>query len=168
VSERTALYRLFDAKNTLLYIGISKRFGVRWQQHAKVQPWWPQVDHQTVHWHPDRETAEAAEVAAIKSERPLHNVMHAVAAPQARSTLRELKHSSPVLAKVAITGSRLQRHQRENAAHIADVLAALKAGHRPTDVTEWSAFTATYIRKLAREAGIPPARRGGSGPRRGT
>ena len=47
--------------------------------------------------------------------------------------------------------------QARDEAHAA-VLAALKAGKRPTDVTEWSPFTATYVRNLGREAGIPPRR----------
>jgi predicted GIY-YIG superfamily endonuclease len=39
-SERTALYHVFGDADLLLYIGISKDFGTRWKQHAKVQPWW--------------------------------------------------------------------------------------------------------------------------------
>jgi hypothetical protein len=40
------------------------------------------------------------------------------------------------------------------------VLAALRSGnHRPTDVTAASRWTAAYVRKLAREAGIEPAER---------
>lgn len=39
----------------------------------------------------------------------------------------------------------------------AAVVAALKAGERPTDVAAWSPFTATYVRKLARKAGLPKA-----------
>lgn len=47
-------------------------------------------------------------------------------------------------------------HEHSRAAAISAVLAALKDGERPTDVTEWAPFTATYIRRLARDAGIPP------------
>jgi hypothetical protein len=35
------------------------------------------------------------------------------------------------------------------------VLAALRAGERPTDVAAKSPFTEAYVRKLARENGIP-------------
>jgi predicted GIY-YIG superfamily endonuclease len=73
MSERTAVYRLFDASNALLYVGISKRIGTRWEQHARAQPWWPLVTHQTVTWHPSREDAETAEKAVIRDERPVHN-----------------------------------------------------------------------------------------------
>lgn len=76
MTERTAVYRLYDAKRTLLYVGISNDFGRRWKQHADIQPWWPDVDYQTVHWHPSREAALIAEKAAIAAERPAHNVHH--------------------------------------------------------------------------------------------
>jgi hypothetical protein len=40
------------------------------------------------------------------------------------------------------------------------VLTALRSGtHRPTDITKASGWTAAYVRKLAREAGIEPNER---------
>ena len=45
-------------------------------------------------------------------------------------------------------------HAQARAEAVAAVVAALKAGKRPTDVTAWSPFTATYVRRLARSAGI--------------
>ncbi|MDG4792095.1 hypothetical protein O7626_40475 [Micromonospora sp. WMMD1102] len=47
---------------------------------------------------------------------------------------------------------------RREAQQIA--LDLLRAGEDPGDVAERCPFTATYLRKLAREAGIPPARQG--------
>jgi hypothetical protein len=47
------------------------------------------------------------------------------------------------------------------------VMQALKAGERPTDVTAWSTFTATYVRKLARAHGIE-AQPGSGVPKGGT
>jgi GIY-YIG catalytic domain-containing protein len=79
--ERTALYRIYDTAGDLLYVGISKDFGYRWKQHAKAQPWWPEVQRQTVEWHPDRPTAAASEVAAIEAEKPRYNITHAVIRP---------------------------------------------------------------------------------------
>lgn len=43
------------------------------------------------------------------------------------------------------------------------VIAALRSGLSPTEVTELGPFTAAYVRKLARQAGIPPA---SPGPKR--
>jgi len=60
-----------------------------------------------------------------------------------------------------------RRYRRTKAAHdesrresTADVVAALKAGVPPTRVANLSPFTATQVRKIARDAGIPPARKG--------
>jgi hypothetical protein len=60
-----------------------------------------------------------------------------------------------------------RRYKRTEAAHkeareasTADVIAALKAGMPPTKVADLSPFTATHVRKLARDADIPPAVKG--------
>lgn len=78
--ERTALYRLFDADGRLLYIGIAKNPTVRWQQHArdKADTWWPDVANKKLEWFDARSEAEAAEVAAIRSEGPPYNDRHSV------------------------------------------------------------------------------------------
>lgn len=76
MTERTALYRLFGEDDALLYIGISKTFGRRWTQHAGAKPWWPEVRHQAIDWHPDWATAHKAETEAIEREKPRHNVVH--------------------------------------------------------------------------------------------
>jgi transposase InsO family protein len=41
--------------------------------------------------------------------------------------------------------------------HFADVLAALRAGQPPTVIADLSPYTATHLRKIARDHGIPPA-----------
>jgi hypothetical protein len=46
-------------------------------------------------------------------------------------------------------------HEESRRAVTASVLAALRADERPTDVAAKSPFTETYVRKLARENGIP-------------
>ncbi|GAA2219177.1 hypothetical protein GCM10010400_76300 [Streptomyces aculeolatus] len=73
--ERTALYRLYDAKNRLLYVGITTDPKQRWKQHAYFNgdTWWPSVASQTVEWFSDRNAAERAETRAIEGERPLNN-----------------------------------------------------------------------------------------------
>ncbi|MEU3282892.1 type II toxin-antitoxin system Phd/YefM family antitoxin [Streptomyces antibioticus] len=72
-SQRTALYRLFDANGALLYVGISTQPDTRWTQHASDKPWWPLVQCRKVEWHPDRTAAEAAEREAVRTEEPLYN-----------------------------------------------------------------------------------------------
>lgn len=69
----TALYRLYDAAERLLYVGISTQPEIRWTQHATDKPWWSLVRGRKVEWHPDRAAAENAEHAAIQAEDPLYN-----------------------------------------------------------------------------------------------
>ncbi|MEW5658318.1 GIY-YIG nuclease family protein [Streptomyces cinereoruber] len=76
MTEPTALYRLYDTDDRLLYIGITKNLEQRWTGH-KYSPtssaWWPAVHRKVIEWHPTREAADEAETAAIVSEVPLHN-----------------------------------------------------------------------------------------------
>jgi hypothetical protein len=65
----------------------------------------------------------------------------------------------------AITES-TRRYRRTEKAHeeardavVADVVAALRAGKRPTDVVERSPFSSAYVRRIAREHGIEAKRR---------
>lgn len=53
-----------------------------------------------------------------------------------------------------------EAHDKARKAAVAAVVAALKGGMRPTDVTERSPFTAAYVRRIARENGIDPAKPG--------
>lgn len=46
-------------------------------------------------------------------------------------------------------------HEESRRSAVAAILAALRDGERPTDVAAKSPFTETYVRKLARENGIP-------------
>lgn len=103
MSERTALYRVYDAADALLYVGISGNFGRRWEQHAKVQPWWPEVHRQTVEWHPDWDAALDAEKAAIEGEAPLHNVIHKPEGPGEMS-IRDTRASFADVVNAAIRG----------------------------------------------------------------
>lgn len=52
-------------------------------------------------------------------------------------------------------------HEESRKAVVLDVIAALKAGKRPTDVVKHSPFTDAYVRRIARENGIEPSPRGG-------
>jgi hypothetical protein len=47
-------------------------------------------------------------------------------------------------------------HGEAQAATVKAVVAALRAGVRPTDVANHSPFTATYVRRIARKHGIEP------------
>lgn len=70
----TALYRLYAASGVLLYIGISGNLKARFAQHAVDKRWWPEAARKTVEWHLTRDAAADAELVAIRTESPVHNV----------------------------------------------------------------------------------------------
>lgn len=72
----TALYRHFNADGVLLYVGIATHHVARLQQHAKDAHWSKDIRRVTVEMLPDRWAALSAEEAAIKKEKPRHNVVH--------------------------------------------------------------------------------------------
>jgi predicted GIY-YIG superfamily endonuclease len=71
--ERTALYRLYDADDQLLYIGISKDPDLRFQKHAGRSPWWPKVARKSVEWLDDRQSALDTERRLIEELSPPYN-----------------------------------------------------------------------------------------------
>lgn len=69
------VYRLFDANDTLLYIGIATAPLERWRSHYGTS-WWSTVVRAHLQFHEDRKSAERAEIEAIGSEHPKHNKLH--------------------------------------------------------------------------------------------
>lgn len=80
------LYRFFGEGGVLLYVGISDDLPTRWTTHRRKKSWWREWREITLTPYPSRQTLEAAEIEAIKTERPLHNIVHN-------------RHRDPVLAK---------------------------------------------------------------------
>lgn len=67
------LYRLYDADENLLYVGITFMLDTRMNTHSREKRWWGQVARRDTATFPDRRSALHAERVAIKSENPLHN-----------------------------------------------------------------------------------------------
>jgi predicted GIY-YIG superfamily endonuclease len=74
----TALYRWYDEADVLLYIGISDEFSERVADHVNGSTWMDFAVRSTIERFPSRGEAAAAEVEAIKAERPLFNDQHNV------------------------------------------------------------------------------------------
>jgi predicted GIY-YIG superfamily endonuclease len=85
------MYHIYDDGDGLLYIGVSKHFGIRWQKHACTQPWWNEVRSQTVYWYDSRDEALDAEALAIFTEHPRHNVMHRNQAQRLKRVQRRIR-----------------------------------------------------------------------------
>jgi predicted GIY-YIG superfamily endonuclease len=73
---RTAVYRLYDADGTPLYIGLTNDPERRFKQHRSSKPWWPQVARKVIDWYPTRDRAFLEEADAIETETPIHNTNH--------------------------------------------------------------------------------------------
>lgn len=72
----TSLYRHFDADGELLYVGVSLNAVARLAQHRDSSQWFNQIRSVVIERHPTREAAIEAEKAAIKCEKPKHNIIH--------------------------------------------------------------------------------------------
>ncbi len=71
------VYRCFDADDKLVYVGVSTRLPLRFDEHASRSAWWFDVVTIRLEHFATRVEALAAEAAAIGTERPTLNVQHA-------------------------------------------------------------------------------------------
>jgi hypothetical protein len=78
--QTTALYRHFDEEGVLLYVGISVSPISRLEAHLGRSSWVGRICKVTIERHRTRSDAEIAERTAIETERPMHNIRHAVRA----------------------------------------------------------------------------------------
>lgn len=131
-AEQTALYRFFNAGDELLYVGITGDPRSRWAQHAAEKSWWPDVARHTVQWLPSREEAEAAELAAIQGEGPLHNVW---------GTTRH---------RAASTAFHGEQHESAEHPALAAVRGALRALERIEDFEERALVATALLREWPR------------------
>lgn len=141
---RTALYRLYDVNNGLLYVGISANPDVRWGQHSQTKPWWSEVADRKVEWHQMRADAAEAERVAIKAERPVWNLQHAVGEvvdseagrlfAEYRNHVEELRILDGPMKEMAV---------RE-----------LKAGASVRQLAEMTGLTDEVFRRIARQEGV--------------
>lgn len=74
--KRCALYRHFDIRDALLYLGISDDPIARGKQHARDSDWVQYAVRAEITWHNSRAEALAAEAAAIIAEQPIFNEQH--------------------------------------------------------------------------------------------
>lgn len=71
-SRPAAVYRLYDAEGTLLYIGSAYDPDHRCKSH-RTKEWWPLVARRTDRWFDGRSTAYRMEMEAIAEEDPKYN-----------------------------------------------------------------------------------------------
>jgi hypothetical protein len=76
IEAPTHLYRYFASDGRLLYVGISVSAFLRHMQHRAQSHWFPDSGNMTWQTFETRREAIAAEAAAIRTERPIHNAVH--------------------------------------------------------------------------------------------
>lgn len=114
----TAVYRIFNAENVLLYVGASRNVKDRLSYHSGVKRWWSEAVRYEAEWYNTREEAEHAEAVAINTEAPLYNVMIPAMDGSGRATVR---YEAPLIAWDSRdpqhrSRHRLHREARERAA----------------------------------------------------
>jgi hypothetical protein len=91
IPGQVALYRFYDAREHLLYAGISNEPWRRRKEHSVTQPWYPQVRHQAITWYDSEAEAYAAEQRAIREEQPEFNIAGAVRPARGRLVIRPVR-----------------------------------------------------------------------------
>jgi excisionase family DNA binding protein len=76
MADETAVYRIFDADDVLLYVGMSVSPETRFADHRTCKAWMRQAYRYEIAWFATRADAEEEEQRAIAQERPLHNTVH--------------------------------------------------------------------------------------------
>lgn len=76
-ARNAQLYRHFDDEGRLLYVGVSMMAVYRTVQHRRNSHWFREVCTITIEHFATRAEALTAEALAIRTEKPLHNIMGA-------------------------------------------------------------------------------------------
>jgi hypothetical protein len=102
---RYVVYRAYDSKGVLLYVGSTGRLATRRYSHSREKSWWPRVARITTEEFPERASARAAERRAIRLENPVHNLY------RGKTPLRNLRVADevwkPALEKARAEGKTL-------------------------------------------------------------
>lgn len=69
------VYRLYDAEDALLYVGVGYDVAARARQHKRKKEWWSEVVRGAVTTYPTRRDALLAECDAIAGEKPRYNIL---------------------------------------------------------------------------------------------
>ncbi|WP_458317126.1 GIY-YIG nuclease family protein [Mycolicibacterium brisbanense] len=76
-AHQHALYRFFDARDRLLYVGITGDPENRFSAHRSDKPWWRYVTTIRIERFSTRKALAEAEIIAIQAEQPKYNRAHA-------------------------------------------------------------------------------------------
>lgn len=74
MSHRHSVYLAYDEGGTLLYVGRSSNWAVRWAQHSRRAGFFGETATLGVEWYETEELAARREAELIRDERPIWNV----------------------------------------------------------------------------------------------
>lgn len=161
---RTGLYRLFDRREALLYVGISNNPRARWKTHAATQNWWPEVATREIEWFATRAEAERAESVAISAEGPRWNTAPGMpdyenglirGSHRPRKPWIPPEHFGPLLDEHSAAAERFAT-ARDNLE--AAIIAEMRNGVSAHRIAKAIPFSSQALRLLARSAGVPRLR----------
>lgn len=159
---RTALYRLSDKDDRLIYVGISNNPRTRWEGHAADKPWWADVVTREIEWFGTRKDAERTERREISAHRPKWNIAPGMPdrnEPEMRRTPR--KGWTPPDALVELFAHYEQG--REAVGKLRDeleqaIVSEMFTGVSGDRLAKFFPWEAQAFRRIAKAAGIPPLR----------
>ncbi|MEV5854664.1 GIY-YIG nuclease family protein [Streptomyces anulatus] len=158
---RTALYRLYDAADQLLYVGISNNPRLRWASHAADKTWWADVAVREIEWFPERAQAEDEEARLISLLRPLRNSAPGMP-PRSGPRIQRVRPGWEPPVAMSELVARYEAEQQALAATRNDLEACIAvemmkgvSAHRMAKFLPWEA---QMISKIGRNAGVPPLR----------
>lgn len=76
LGEPTSVYKYFDARRILIYVGITNAGILRNRQHNHSKEWWQYVVSQEIEHFSSRRLAHQREVELIEKFRPPFNTQH--------------------------------------------------------------------------------------------
>lgn len=161
---RTAVYRLHDQHNDLIYVGITNNPPQRWRLHAYEKPWWGDVALREVEWFATREEAEAVEAQLISWHRPKWNI-DGGEPPRGKpgSSAGHLRKGWEPDDHIRALVARYDEEQR-NLAHARDELESeiarvMQTGVSATRISKFLPFSAPMIQAIGKRAGVPLLRK---------
>lgn len=157
---RTAVYRLFSDDGVLIYVGIATDPHQRWVQHARTQPWWPEVVTREIEWFGTRAEAEQTETREIANSRPRHNTHPGMPNRTTPALVNTRKRPgwTPTLELLALFAQyddELRAAGRIRDAIEAQLVQALQTGVTASRIAKFVPWRAPTVLAIAKKAGIP-------------
>ncbi len=161
---RTAVYRLYDSNDQLIYVGITNDPARRWRLHAHEKSWWGDVVIREVEWRSTREEAELVERDVIGTERPKWNV-YGGAPERGRPGLTSGKlqkgwePDDHILALFTQYEDELRNLGAARDELEAEIVRVMRTGVSATRISKFLPLSTVTIQAIGKRAGVPLLRK---------